>query len=142
MEQKDKDFFSDIVERIKNLAKNTPDHTENYEKEDIQKNKDLCILSYLGILFVIPLIVSRNSKFSRFHVNQGLILFLSEIVLSAATGVGRIYPFRLFPFSMFSGIVSAVYGLIVLYFVVVGILNAVNGKAKELPIIGKIRFIN
>jgi len=137
MEQKDKDFFSEAVDKVKNFAKNTPDYTEEYDQEDIKKNKDICILSYIGIFFILTFIICRNSKFGRFHTNQGLVLFLSELVLSVAAGFGKILTFNLF-----SGIVSAVISIVSLFYLVVGIMNAVNGRAKELPVIGKIRLIN
>ena len=49
---------------------------------DIEKNKAVGILAY--ILFFIPIIAARDSKFAMYHANQGLALF---IVAVAGTGV-------------------------------------------------------
>ena len=46
------------------------------EDPDIEKNKTIAALSYIWILFLIPLLSKKNSKFSQFHAKQGLILFL------------------------------------------------------------------
>ncbi len=43
---------------------------------DIEKNKNLAALSYVWILFLLPLLGKRHSKFCQFHAKQGLILFL------------------------------------------------------------------
>ncbi|MBO4363977.1 MAG: hypothetical protein J5912_06325, partial [Clostridia bacterium] len=51
--------------------------TEN-DTQDINDNKGLTILAYIGPLVFIPMFVRKNSKFARFHCNQGLILFILE----------------------------------------------------------------
>ena len=43
---------------------------------DVEANKTIAALSYLWILFLIPLLTKKNSKFCQFHAKQGLILFL------------------------------------------------------------------
>lgn len=47
---------------------------------DIEKNKTVAALSYIWILFLIPLLGKKHSKFSQFHAKQGLILFLLSFV--------------------------------------------------------------
>lgn len=47
---------------------------------DIEKNKTVAALSYVWILFLIPLLGKKRSKFSQFHAKQGLILFLLSFV--------------------------------------------------------------
>lgn len=47
---------------------------------DIKKNKTVAALSYVWILFLIPLLGKKRSKFSQFHAKQGLILFLLSFV--------------------------------------------------------------
>ena len=98
-------------------------------------------MSYLSVLVLIPLFAAKDSRFARFHANQGLVLLVSEVVWSAVTGVlGRL----LRAISPFLGFVTAILGLVNLLFLVlaiIGIVNAANGKAKELPLIGKIRLL-
>ena len=54
---------------------NTPDNSSMYDTQDIQDNKIWGALSYLGILFFLPLVVNGgSSKFGRFHANQAFIL--------------------------------------------------------------------
>lgn len=112
----------------------TKETTSEYDSRDIENNKVFAILSYIGILFVVGLIATPKSKFARFHANQGLVLFITEIALGIVSGIVSFIP-------VVSGIVSAVVGLISLVYMVIGIYNSASGKAKELPVIGGISII-
>lgn len=63
---------------------NTPDTTASYAAADVQNNKVMAVLSYIGILVLIPILAAKESPFARFHANQGLILFLCEIIFAVA----------------------------------------------------------
>ena len=115
---------------------------------DIEKYKGLAILGY--ILFVIPLIAAPQSKFARFHANQGLLVFLSwmaALVVATALVVGKIIVSYFFTSSslwfipMFCGCVSYVLPSLMflgtLVLAVIGIVNAANGEQKQLPLIGQ-----
>ena len=121
---------------------NTPDTTAQFDNEDIEKNKILALFSYLGILLLIPLLAAKDSKFARFHVNQGLVLLICEIVVGIVTSIlGAILGFIPVAGALLSSLISLVVGVVDIVLVIIGIINAVNGKAKELPIIGKIRIL-
>lgn len=99
-------------------------------KEDVEKNKVMAIIAY--IIFFIPLLAARDSKFAMYHANQGLNLFLLAVAVSI---VGTIIPFLgwflILPFGH----------LAVLIFVIMGIINASKGEMKPLPLIGKFELI-
>ena len=60
---------------------NTPDNSSMYDTQDIQDNKIWGALSYLGILFFLPLVVNGGrSKFGRFHANQAFILLIADLI--------------------------------------------------------------
>ena len=121
---------------------NTPDETDSYDANDISNNKVLALLSYLGILIIVPLVAAPQSKFAKFHVNQGLVLLISSIVLNIATGVLSTIAF--FIAELVGALVSLVCGaagLVIFVLMIIGIVNAAQGKAKELPLIGKIRLL-
>ncbi len=107
----------------------------NYmDPNDVQQNKVMAVLAYIGILFLVPLLAAPNSQYARFHTNQGLVLFLFDIVVGILTAVLAFIPF-------IGLIVSSVLGLGVFVLMILGIVNAATGKANELPLIGKIRII-
>lgn len=123
-----------VNQTLQNLN-NTNDYTSQFDRGDIEQNKVLAFFSYLGILFIIPLIAAPNSKYAKFHANQGLVLFIVEIAVSIVSGIisGIIWAI--------GSLIGSLAGLIVFVLAIIGIINAVTGKAKELPIIGGIRII-
>lgn len=126
---------------IKNLN-DTPDSTDEFDKSDIEDNKVMAILSYIGILFLVPLLAADKSKFARYHTNQGLVLFIFDIILGAAVSIiGTILAFIPILGWIVASIVSLVAGIAILALIIVGVINAANGKAKELPVIGKFRIL-
>lgn len=109
-----------------NEVLNTADTTQDFDPEDINTNKVMAILCYLGILIVVPFISAKDSKFVKYHLNQGLILLL----LGIAIGIVGCIP-------VVGSILNGVGGLVCLILMVIGILNAARGEAKELPVIGR-----
>lgn len=132
--------INDFSSTVSNLN-NTADYTSSMDASDIENNKVMGVLAYLSWLVLIPLFVAKDSKFARFHTNQGLILAIIEIIWWVIEGVLSTI---LFFVPIVGPIVIALLGLVNIPFLVlmiVGIVNAVTGKAKELPLIGKIRII-
>lgn len=121
---------ADTVKEKFNEFNNTADTTNEYDPADIEENKVMAVLSYIWILFLVPLLAAKNSKFARFHANQGLVLFLAGI----ASGVVAVIP-------ILGWILSVVCSIVLTVLMILGIINAATGKAKELPIIGKISLI-
>lgn len=98
----------------------------------------MAIFAYLGLLFLIPLFADNGSRFVRYHVNQGCVLFLCEVLIAILStvlwilpGIGRILSLA---------IALPLY-LVTVVFMVVGILHAVGGETTGLPIIGKLQII-
>lgn len=80
MEEKDNivDVESEVIEEKK------VDNTGNSNQNDQSNTILFSILSYIGILWLIPLLVEKNDKVVRFHVNQGIVLFIFDIIGSIA----------------------------------------------------------
>lgn len=119
------------------------DRTAEFDSSDIEKNKVMGILSYLSILVLVPIFAAKDSKFARFHANQGLVLFILEIILGvvgAVIGVFEKIPLLGLVFTIaniFVGLID--FGVLVL--AVIGIIFAAQGKAKSLPLIGSIKLL-
>lgn len=143
------DNSTDNEERVESKAKIAidklnvgKDETSSFTKEDIEKNKGMSILCYIGVLVVIPIFACKDSKFSRFHQNQGLILLITEFILAVLHSVLT---------SVFYSIASAlgliftlifiVLWLAVLIIAILGIINVTKGAAKRLPLIGKFNIL-
>ena len=65
----------------------TEDNTSEFDQEDINQNKVMAVLAYIGILVLVPLLAAPNSKYARYHSNQGLMLFIAEICLGVVIGI-------------------------------------------------------
>jgi uncharacterized membrane protein len=108
---------------------------------DAQDNKTMAILAY--IIFFIPLLTGahKTSAFARYHTNQGTVLFIAAaiygIAYSILTMILAFIPVIGWALIVLLGIASIIFPILC----IVGILNAVNGRMKPLPVIGGIEII-
>lgn len=111
-----------------------------FNSEDVENNKVMGILAYFGILFLIPLLAAKDSQYARFHTNQGIVLFIFDIVIWIISNVVNfVITFASLGILSFVGtIISNLLGLLCLALIIVGIVNACSGEPKKLPIIGSI----
>lgn len=121
---------------------NTADNTAEYDQNDISSNKAMAILAYLSWLVLIPLFAAKDSKFARFHTNQGLVLAIAEIAYAIVVAIlNAIFIFISFRLAAVMSTIFSIASLAFLVLTILGIVNAANGKAKELPIIGSIKLL-
>lgn len=99
-----------------------------YDAADVENNRVLCVFAYLfNILGVILLLVAQpQSKFCRFHANQALVLGLFAILCGLVTIVPIL--------GWIAGGIGAIFAVVC---EIIGIVNAVKGRAEPLPVIGK-----
>ena len=107
------------------------------EAADIDQNKIFAVLAYLGILFLVPLLAAPNSKFARYHTNQGIVLFLATLIVCGGSFFLAFVPLVncvawMLPFA------AMVWALVLM---IMGIINAVSGQFKPLPLIGHFELI-
>ncbi len=129
--------FDKKAEEFTKAAKelnDTPDRTADFDPQDVAANKVYAVLAYFGILVLVPMLAAKDSKYAQFHANQGLILFLLEVIVSVFLGI-------ISGIKVLAIIFTIVLNLGILAFLVIGIINAVDGRAKELPLIGKFRIL-
>lgn len=99
------------------------------------QNTLMWVLSYLSILRLIPLFTAKGDPFVRFHTGQGLTLFLAEVLVSILSNI----LWRVFPYGLLwraAGYLYGILGLIFLVLGVTGIVHAVQGFQKPLPVLG------
>ena len=111
---------------------------------DVEKNKIMGVLSYLGILVLIPILAAPQSKCARYHANQGFILLIAWVAGCIVIGC----PLSLFQFFIHIRLLACCLDLVPLAFFVgfavlaiMGIINAVNGQMKPLPLIGQFTIL-
>jgi len=86
----------------------------------------IAVLSYIGILFLIPLLAAKENKFAQYHAKQGLVLFIAEIATMFIAWI---------PFIGWAIGLIAWFTWITLS--IIGIVNVLGGKEKPLPLIGQ-----
>lgn len=113
------------------------DFTGMFDTNDINQNKAVSAVAYIPLLFLIPLLAAGNSSFARFHANQGLILTIFTGICAVVTKlIGFIIGWIPVIGWLIDKVVMSVLGIAVIAYIVIGIINAVQGKAKKLPLIG------
>ena len=122
-------------------AFNTGDTTAQYDPADVEKNKAMGVLAYLSWLVLIPIFAAKDSKFARFHANQGLVLLIASAIFGVVRWILSEILFAISWRLYFVTIIISLLGLVFLALAIIGIVNAATGKAKELPVIGKIRIL-
>ena len=108
--------------------------------------KTLALEAYLGILVLAPIFGARKSPFVRFHANQGLVLCAFSVALSILMGFNSLILAAVYStfISVLLGLFNGLYGLAlcgITALCIIGIIHAVKGKMKALPIIGKIKIL-
>lgn len=121
------------------------DRTYEFDTADIQENRIFAGLSYLWLLFLLPLFVCPRSRFAKFHANQGLLLFVLEAVINllftVAIKIVGIIPFLGWIFAVILGLIQGIINLILLVLVIYCLVKTLYGHAIEIPVIGKITII-
>ena len=93
-----------------------------------EKSKACAVLSYLliGILWYFADKELKHDSLAKFHAKQGIIFFAVMIILQAALSL----------LWFVGSFLSPIVGIIELVLWVFGIVYALQGKEKPLPIIG------
>jgi uncharacterized membrane protein len=105
-----------------------PGHTHesaHHATHVAHKNMPMAILSYIGPLVIVSYLTAKDDPFVKFHIKQGLVLFIIEIAVWVLSGM-------FWPLWMLFRLVNL--GTFILS--VVGIVNVTQGKEKELPLVG------
>ena len=94
---------------------------EKPSQEKKGKNTGMAIVAYF--LFFVPLLTdAKNDPFVKYHVKQGLVLFIAGIIAGFVSW---------FP------IIGWIIGILVFVDWIIGIVNAANGQEKPIPLIGQ-----
>jgi len=95
-------------------------------KKDIEENKLVAAIGYIGILCLIPLLLKPKSKFAKFHGKQGLILVIGWVIN---------FFIALVPFI---GWLLGFIGMVALVILsILGILKSLAGEYWEMPFLAE-----
>ena len=94
--------------------------------EENKKNTGMAVVAYL--VFFIPLLTdAKNDPFVKYHVKQGIVLLVSAIIawliIQALPVIGLV--------------MAPLLDVAIIVLLIIGIMNAVKGVEKPLPLIGQ-----
>ena len=103
-----------------------PNVNDPQVKKDIEENKVLAAIGYIGILCLLPLILKPKSAYCKFHGKQALSIFIVEAIS---------YAFYAIPvFGRFLFVIGSVSTLILS---ILGLLKALKGEFWEMPYVAE-----
>ena len=137
-----------MMDKFKSYFTDLKDTSADYTKEEKDAGKAMAILSYIGILCLIPYFAEKNNKYVRYHALQGLNLLILSLIVSVASGivaaVGTALAFIPFVGFILTGIVYLVVTVLSagpFVLAVMGVVYAFQDQAKELPVLNKVKII-
>ncbi len=99
---------------------------------DKETNDQARVASAIGyFFFFVPIIMHPESKFARYHCNQGLILLMIEFL--GIAGLAEI--------PKVGGALSLLCLVFCLFCLIRGIILALKGQAKRIPFFGKLVIV-
>lgn len=147
----------DFKDKAKNILNDVKDESKSFEKKDIESGKGMAILSY--IIPLIPFFAEKKNKYVQYHAKQGMNLLVIAVAYSIIYGIltsvikvrgncGYGYWGDLAAeFGAYCKITPwwvtlplSLVGLCITALCVIGIINVCNNKAKELPVVNKIKI--
>jgi len=101
----------------------------------------MIVLSYLGLLALIPLLVEKNDKEVQWHAKHGLVLLVAEVALFIVYWILMMIVTNI----PFLGCIAGIVGGLLWFVVVIGILvihimcivKGVNGQRFTLPYVSE-----
>ena len=101
----------------------TPASGHHFDQQDIEKHKAVACLSYIFLLFLVPLLTQKESTFAQFHAKQGMILFITWIVVAFILSVIPFIGWMLLP----------AMNLLFIVVSVIAIVKTLSGEAWTIP---------
>lgn len=122
---------------------------KGFTESDINSNRNIAALSYVGILFLIPLARAKDSNFCKVHSRQGTAVFFYSLIISLITlasvmGLRWLVLWELGLSYIIYNILAGAVGIAMLILILVpvfsGAVAAFSGEYSSVPIVGK--FVN
>jgi uncharacterized membrane protein len=109
---------------------------------EVEEGKVCAILLYLvwivGIIWYFADDKMRKNKFANYHAKQSIVLVITAVALSIGLSIlAAILIWIPFIGWALISLLWIAFWIIMLIFVILGIINSVNGAQKPLPIIGQ-----
>ena len=92
------------------------------------------IVAYLTIVGWLVAYLAGDKNGAKFHLNQALVIALAEIILYLVGGILAFIP-------IIGWIVSSVLSILLFVCWIIGLIGAIKGENKKVPLIGGIQIL-
>lgn len=89
----------------------------------------MLVLSYIGLLALIPLFMKKDDREVQWHAKNGLVITIAEIIVGVILGIVANLPFV----GCAAGAIWCVFPLLCLVVSIIGIVKALNGQRLVIP---------
>lgn len=117
------------------------------DSKAVEEGKGLAWLSYLGILFLVPLFTQRQNPYTMFHVRQGIVLMgvwivgiilgILQIMLHIIVSMIDI-PYASCCVDVGLGLVQVAIYILALVLSIIGIVKSLSGELWKMPVLSGI----
>jgi len=113
------------------MANEHEHHADHHAAAAHSEKNPMAFLAYLWVLLVIPFLTdAKNDPFVKYHLKQGLMLLIFDVIgWFLGIFIGWI------PF--IGWLIMLLWWLASLILVIIGLMNVAQGAEKELPFIGQ-----
>ncbi|MFO0764582.1 MAG: DUF4870 domain-containing protein [Patescibacteria group bacterium] len=95
-----------------------------FDAKDIEENKLVAALSYVGILVFVPLILKKDSKYAYEHAKQGLMVFIAGLIGS---------------FIFWIPVIGWILAVALFVLDIIALIKCLQGEFWEIPGVGPLR---
>lgn len=92
------------------------------------------ILAYFSLIGWLIAYLAGDKEGAKFHLNQGLVLAIAEIVLGVADVILGYIP-------LVGGLISSVLSILLFVLWLIGLIAAIKGEDKAVPVLGGIKIL-
>ncbi|MBQ9123900.1 MAG: hypothetical protein IJY10_10495 [Lachnospiraceae bacterium] len=92
------------------------------------------IVAYFTLIGWLIAYLAGDKNGAKFHLNQALVLAIAEIVLGFVGGILGLIP-------IIGGLVSFVLSVLLFICWVLGLVGAIKGEEKPVPVVGGIKIL-
>jgi len=111
------------------------------QHNEIYCQKAMLCLSYVGFLVIIPFLFCKNTSETRFHINQGIVLLITELVYAICYLLLRLVLLAISMWLYVIVAVMAVASIVFVIYAIMGIVSVIKCENRELPVIGGCKIL-
>ncbi|MFO7639070.1 MAG: DUF4870 domain-containing protein [bacterium] len=93
---------------------------------DVEKAKGTAWLSYLGILWLIPLLTMKDNSFAKWHAKQGIALDIVTVAMGIVMGI--------LSFIVIGLVIGPIGFAIIFVFRIIGLVKSLGGHYWKCPL--------